>query len=354
MGKPFYEMKDDKLKLYVDEKKVHETSCTKEGKGYKIDGQSYGSVKEYLKKHCEDKVYDFDDFTSSESAVKGHYRFADNKSQKQLPGKVPEEYYDDDEDDEDAQRKRKADKDYVAESLGVIFDGEELSENFKEQTITLFKAALNERVNEEVREIENRLIEELHEEFEDYKVKTEQKVNEYLSYVVQEWMNENEMQLESTFKVSTAESLFLAVQEVLQDHGLIKLNEEENSTLTKVEEKYNELAQKYETLFERYLDMKDRNMSLERDITFESVCFNLSESDKGRMRTLSAGMAMDNVNEYEKILNALLSTHFSGVNEEYNRFDEDVAIDLKEDTRVRPFGDPNDKVQFYSKILSKT
>ena len=77
--------------------------------------------------------------------------------------------------------------------LGKLFSGEELSEEFKDKASTIFEAAVEMKVDD--------IREELHEEFaQKLELQVEsmaEKMDDYLSYVVENWMKENQVAIDT-------------------------------------------------------------------------------------------------------------------------------------------------------------
>ncbi len=89
----------------------------------------------------------------------------------------------------------------VKEDIDALVDGEELSEEFKTKASTIFEAAVHQKVMEiatgKIDELEKEYQSDLQEEIVSFRDELTEKVDGYLNYVVEEWMKENELALDS-------------------------------------------------------------------------------------------------------------------------------------------------------------
>ena len=102
----------------------------------------------------------------------------------------------------------------MKEHLGKLFSGEELSEDFKEKASTVFEAAVTMRVDE----IRTELDEEFDGKLEEAKAEMAEKLDQYLTYVVENWMKENQVAIEAGIKTDVTESFMSGLKELFETH----------------------------------------------------------------------------------------------------------------------------------------
>ena len=159
-----------------------------------------------------------------------------------------EEEDDEDEDEEEEMESKKVAKesiDQVVDSLDVsddvnaLVDGEELSEEFKTKAATIFESAVKTKVRAELEKIQeqnDQLIEEMAEST--INDMTE-KVDDYLNYVVEQWMEENQLAIERGLKGEIAEDFISGLKNLFEDHYIDVPDEKYDileANLTKIEE----------------------------------------------------------------------------------------------------------------------
>ena len=95
----------------------------------------------------------------------------------------------------------------LSADVAALTEGEDLSEEFKEKATTIFEAAVVSRLNEEVGKIHEEYASNLSEEVEKIKTELAEKVDEYLTYATQQWLDTNQLEVENGLKAEIAESV---------------------------------------------------------------------------------------------------------------------------------------------------
>ena len=149
----------------------------------------------------------------------------------------------------------------VKEDVAAMLEGFDLSEEFKVQATTLFEAAVASRIAEERAAIEEELEAkkvELEESFEAAKVEMVEeisnKVDDYLNYVVKEWLEENKVAIESSLRTELTEDLITSIKNVFEEKHVV-LPEEQVSVVE-------ELATRVEELEAQLNATMDQNIAL--------------------------------------------------------------------------------------------
>jgi hypothetical protein len=108
----------------------------------------------------------------------------------------------------------------MKESIGSLFDNEDLSEEFKTKAETVFEAAVHMRIDE----INTALVEEfetkLTETKEELSTSVTERLNDYLAYVVEEWMKENEIALERGVRDDIAEDFLSGLRNLFLENNI--------------------------------------------------------------------------------------------------------------------------------------
>ena len=102
----------------------------------------------------------------------------------------------------------------IEDDVNALLGGEELSEEFKEKAKTIFEAALNSKVKEIQETLEVQYEEKLQEAREELKASLQERVDSYLEYVSQEWLDENTLAIEHGLKTEMTESFLGGMKRV--------------------------------------------------------------------------------------------------------------------------------------------
>ena len=108
----------------------------------------------------------------------------------------------------------------MKEEVEAMFVGQDLSEEFKEKATVVFEAAVNAKVEE----AKAALVEEYDATFEAAKQEIEEevaaKVDEYLNYVVEQWMEENKLAVESSLRTEISEEFIAGLKSLFEEHNI--------------------------------------------------------------------------------------------------------------------------------------
>lgn len=208
----------------------------------------------------------------------------------------------------------------VKEHLDAFFKGEELSEDFKEKVKNIFETAIVEtsqkiitanvaKLEENLQEQVEAKIAQLEESTEEYKEGLNQKVDEYLSYVVEEWVAENKPAVQSTIRSDLTESFLVGLKELFEEH-YIDIPEEKANIVEdyakKLEESDNEIA----TLTEQVIALRKEKTQIIKTNIVEKVAVGLSENEKERFMSLTENVEYRNDENFEKAISDIKDSYF--------------------------------------------
>lgn len=199
----------------------------------------------------------------------------------------------------------------IKEDLADLFGGDEtLTEEFKENASALFEAVVNTRVELEVARLEEEYEEKLDEAIEEINQDVVSKVDEYLSYVVEEWMKENEVAIESSLKSEITESFIEGLRNLFAEN-YIDAPEEKLDIVEALSERVEELESLLNEEINEKIELKKvLDESLKNSIIDEiSEGLTLSESEK--FKTLAENVSYVDDEDYERKLNYIKESVFN-------------------------------------------
>ena len=228
----------------------------------------------------------------------------------------------------------------IENSVASVFEGLDLSEEFKGKIELVFEAAVNEEVTNRVAKIEADLTEQLDTELnEAVEAKVEsiiENLDSYLDYVVNEWVSENEVAIESGIKVEMAESLMSGLQDLFQSHN-VEIDEETVDIVADLEEDYAELETKANNVLNENIELQKEIAAMKAEKTFEEISEGLTVSQKERLKVLSEKLNVENADNYAADLETLKESFFAESTsvQSDNVSDEENEILLDEETEVK-------------------
>jgi AcrR family transcriptional regulator len=149
-----------------------------------------------------------------------------------------------------------------------MFDGEELSEDFKNKAIAVFEAAINERYDAIVDSLEEAYEQTIAENTEKILDELSGRVNDYISYIAEEWVKENRLVLESEIKVEIAEN-FLNGMKGLFEQNFIQVPEEKIDLMDELSDENEELRDEVNEQVAENMELRKEILALRCDDIFE-------------------------------------------------------------------------------------
>lgn len=237
----------------------------------------------------------------------------------------------------------------MAESFVDLFEGADLSDEFKKNAQLVFEAAVNEASTAKTATITEALEAEFATKLEESIAEAETNMNAsisesmdeaienldtYLDYIVNEWMEENEIAIESGVKVDMAESLMEGLMSLFAEHNL-DLDEEKMDVVADLETKLAESTNQENAMLSKNIALVEEVSRLNSEKVFNDVCEDLTQSQKERMRILSEKLDHSEADEYKSDLTSLKESFFK---KEKIVISEDVADEteiLVEDTTTK-------------------
>lgn len=231
-----------------------------------------------------------------------------------------------------------------------IFADETISEDFKSKAATIFEARVLDRVSQIEEEIESRYASMLEEAVEEIKNDLTEKVDDYLNYVVEQWMEENQLAIESGLRAEITEEFIAGLRNLFAEH-YIDVPAEKVDLVDELAGKVEELESKLNEEIERNIDYKKALIeSVKTDIT-RTVCEGLTDTQAEKIKALAESVEFSTEEEYTEKLETIRENYFpSGMKKaDANQLHE--TVEDADDKKVE-IHDPF--VAAVSKAISKT
>lgn len=203
----------------------------------------------------------------------------------------------------------------VKEDLDDLLDGDELSEDFKEKTSVIFEAALNTRINLETARLE--------EEFEARKTELEEKFNadleeqigtvledvsdkldSYLNYVTEQWMEDNKIAIENSLRSDITEGFIAGLQNLFAEH-YIEVPAEKVDVLGEMKAEIDSLKEKLNEALDKNADLEKNLEESEKQTAFNLASEGLVETQVEKFRSLSENVEYTDLESYTKKLSII-------------------------------------------------
>jgi hypothetical protein len=238
----------------------------------------------------------------------------------------------------------------VSEGLLSMF-GDELSEEFKEKVTTLFEAAMNDRVASEVQ----RLQEEKDAEIEQLKAELTEQVDTYMTYVVEQWMKENEVAIDNQLRADISENFINGLRNLFVEN-YIEVPDDKIDLVDDMADHVVELEDKLNEAIAENIEMKQMINEAQMEAVFDDVAEGLADTQAEKLKVLIEGIAFDDVDSYRKKVEIIKENYFSGKKTTGTNIveDEQAAIDPDSESGKTVLKSNDPVVNKYVEAISKS
>ena len=217
-------------------------------------------------------------------------------------------------------------KEETAEHVNALIAGQDdLSEEFKEKAATVFESAVNSKVKEIAESMEAEINEINEQDVAKHKEELTEKVDSYLSYVVEEWMKENEIALERGIKGEIAEDFITGLKKLFAEH-YIDVPDERYNVLEDQAAKIESLEKKLNEQIEKNVVLNKDNADKTRTEIMSEVANGLADTAKEKFAKLAEEIEWSDADSFKTKCETIKESYF-GVKEEVKDTLHDVAAD---------------------------
>jgi len=205
----------------------------------------------------------------------------------------------------------KKDKDIdVKEHVAALIAGQsDLSEEFKDKAATIFEVAIKSKVKEIAEEMETDYNKKFEEETSTLKAELVEKVDSYLSYVVEEWMKENELALERGIKGEIAEDFISGLKKLFEDH-YINVPDEKYNVLEDQASKIEELENKLNESIEKNVELTKQRSKYKAAEILDEASKDLTETAKEKFNKLAEEVDYSTETDYREKVKTIKESYF--------------------------------------------
>ena len=199
----------------------------------------------------------------------------------------------------------------VKEDVEEMFSGSDLSEDFKDKASTLFEAAVSARIITETARLEEEFELKLTEAVSEISEELTTKIDSYLDYVVEDWMKENDVAIESTLRNEIMEEFISGLRGLFTEH-YINVPQEKVDVIETLASKVEELEAMLDEQISENVEIKRSLVEAEKKEVFESFLDDLALSQQEKFKALSEGIEFDgDLDTYARKLEVIKEAYFT-------------------------------------------
>ena len=222
----------------------------------------------------------------------------------------------------------------------ALMEGEELSDEFKEKAATIFEAAVFARVNDEISTRVDKLDEqyktELQEAIENNRTVMIEKVDDFMNYVVKEWMQENELAVDKGIRSEIVEDFMVGLKNLFVEH-YVDIPDEKVDLVDDLFAKVEDLEGSLNSEIQKNIDSSKELKEYKKMDALYTVSEVMTEVDQEKMIKLAEGIEYEDEESYTEKLQIIKDKYFRTENAEDKQVLTEGSTDTQDDM------EPNDE-----------
>ena len=277
--------------------------------------------------------------------MKGHKKDDIAASYSKLMSAFEPDDEDDDEEDDDEEEAKESKKKSVKEvkkvtkedidvsdDVKALFGEEDLSEEFKESATTIFEAAVVSKINEVLDTVSVDMDAELEAEKEDSIQTLSTRLDDYLEYVVEEWVKENEVAINSGIRAEIVENFMEGLRGLFTEN-YVDIPEEKVDLVDELAAKVQELETSVNEEMEKNIDISKQLQEIKKEQIIESISDGLSENQSDKLKSLADGVEFESEEDYTKKLETVKENYFPSEEVVSEIADNDEPLEIEDDDK---------------------
>mgnify|MGYP000438959073 CR=1 FL=1 len=210
----------------------------------------------------------------------------------------------------DLKAKAKVESVDFSEDLdAVIAEEATLSDGFRGKAGAIFEAVLTSKLSEEVERLEAEYAQNLEEEVSEVQSSLVEKVDSYLNYVVENWINENEVAIEAGLRTEIAEQFMDSLQTVFKEH-YIEVPEGKANLIDDLADQVAELEEQLNKTTEDNIQLHEKSQSFERADVVRRQSSGLAVTEAERLASLVEDIDFDDAQTFEMKVKTIKESYF--------------------------------------------
>jgi len=312
-----YRNDDDSAKLKVPGSTIKQVRDVVNAKASSAEAMQKMKEAKEEEEADDDEEDDDEEEENGKTSKKKKVTEAKKSKEEEDDDEEDDEEDDDEEDDEEedesgngyGKKKKMEEALSIEEDVDALLAGEQLSEEFREKAKLIFEAAINSKIVEIYESLEAHYESQLLEEVEAMKGQLVERVDSYLEYVADEWLQENALVVEQGLKTEMTESFLQGMKGLFEDH-YVSIPEEKYDVLESMVDKLDEMESKLNEQIERNVALNKRLAESVADVILSDISEGLALSQKDKLASLSESVEFESEEDYREKLTTLREAYF--------------------------------------------
>ena len=212
-----------------------------------------------------------------------------------------------------------------SEDLNALVESEAtLSDEFKGKAETIFEAAIKSKLSEEIDRLETKYEEELAEEVASTKADLVEKVDNYLNYVVEQWMDDNKLAIQTGLRTEIAENFMNSLKDLFTE-SYIEVPEAKVDLVDELAAQVDELEEANNDVIKKNIEMTEELEVLKRDKVIAEASEGLAATQVEKLKKLAEDVDFESEETFAKKVATIKESYFT------KKTTESADIEVEED-----------------------
>lgn len=235
------------------------------------------------------------------------------------------------------------------EDIQALFAGEDLSEEFMEKAKTIFEAAVKAKMQSEIARLEEAYAATLEEEVSTIKEELSNNVDDYLNYVVEQWVSDNEVAIEAGLRTELTEEFISGLRQLFAEH-YIDIPEDKVSVIEELGSKVEELETKLNEEIERNVELTSILSESKKNEIMHNMVEGLTATQAEKLKSLAENVEFVDADSYATKIQTLRENYFPSSVKPQTELDK-IETGTEGQTMIAEENNPMSK---YVRALGKT
>ena len=200
----------------------------------------------------------------------------------------------------------------MEEDVNALMNGEaNLTEGFKSKAKTIFEAAVKSKVRSARKELHEGYQRKLGQKAEEILSTVTEQVDSYLTYVVESWMKENQVAVDSTLRTEIAEGFITSLKNVFAE-SYIEVPKADKDLVESLNSRVSELQEQVKQAGLIVESSKKQNEGLLRKAIVAQAAKGLAVTQASKLTELTKDTVFESVESFTKKVATIKESYFSG------------------------------------------
>jgi hypothetical protein len=197
----------------------------------------------------------------------------------------------------------------VSDDVNALFEGTELSEEFKEKATTIFEASIKAKLSEEYDKLVEHFATELDKQLAEAKSEMAEEVNGTVNYAIGNWMEENQVSIDRGIRNEITEDFIAGLKNLFEEH-YISIPEDKVDAVESMADTIREMEERLDEQVKANVKLQNRLNESAKKVVLNIVSEGLVDTQKDKLAALAEGIEFTSEEEYSKKINTLKESYF--------------------------------------------